>query len=56
VLAAHAATIRRLEDQLHGMGITPVTGAGPSGLGRTPSPPPTDPVTRDWFFDGPPST
>uniref|UniRef100_A0A2N9GJI2 Aminotransferase-like plant mobile domain-containing protein n=1 Tax=Fagus sylvatica TaxID=28930 RepID=A0A2N9GJI2_FAGSY len=26
-LAAHAATIRRLEDQLHGMGITPVTGS-----------------------------
>uniref|UniRef100_A0A2N9GWG2 Aminotransferase-like plant mobile domain-containing protein n=1 Tax=Fagus sylvatica TaxID=28930 RepID=A0A2N9GWG2_FAGSY len=26
-LAAQAATIRRLEDQLHGMGITPVTGA-----------------------------
>uniref|UniRef100_A0A2N9FW08 Uncharacterized protein n=1 Tax=Fagus sylvatica TaxID=28930 RepID=A0A2N9FW08_FAGSY len=43
-LAAHAATIRRLEDQLHGMGITPVTGAVPSGFGRTSSPPPTDPV------------
>jgi hypothetical protein len=55
-LAAHAATIRRLEDQLHGMGITPVTGAVPSGFGRTSSPPPTDPVSRDWFFDDPPST
>jgi hypothetical protein len=32
-LTAHVATIRRLEDQLHGMGITPVTGAGSSSLG-----------------------
>jgi hypothetical protein len=55
-LAAQAATIRRLEDQLQGMGITPVTGAGPSGFGRTSSPPPTDPVSQDWFFDDPPST
>uniref|UniRef100_A0A2N9FJ11 Aminotransferase-like plant mobile domain-containing protein n=1 Tax=Fagus sylvatica TaxID=28930 RepID=A0A2N9FJ11_FAGSY len=55
-LAAHAATIRRLEDQLHGMGITPVTGAGPSGLGQTSSSPPRDPVSRDWFFDDPPSS
>uniref|UniRef100_A0A2N9IGM1 Aminotransferase-like plant mobile domain-containing protein n=1 Tax=Fagus sylvatica TaxID=28930 RepID=A0A2N9IGM1_FAGSY len=31
-------------------------GAGPSGFGQTSSPPPTDPVTRDWFFDDPPST
>uniref|UniRef100_A0A2N9GMD8 Aminotransferase-like plant mobile domain-containing protein n=1 Tax=Fagus sylvatica TaxID=28930 RepID=A0A2N9GMD8_FAGSY len=55
-LAAHVATIRRLEDQLHGMGITPVTGAGPSGLGQTSSSPPRDPVSRDWFFDDPPSS
>ena len=55
-LAAHAATIRRLEDQLHGMGITPVTGVGSSGLGQTSSSPPPDPVSRDWFFDDPPST
>jgi hypothetical protein len=55
-LAAQEATIRRLEDQLQGMGITPVTGAGPSGFGRTSSPPPTNPVSRDWFFDDPPST
>uniref|UniRef100_A0A2N9IJU5 Aminotransferase-like plant mobile domain-containing protein n=1 Tax=Fagus sylvatica TaxID=28930 RepID=A0A2N9IJU5_FAGSY len=45
----------RLEDQLHGMGITPVTGAGSSGLGQTSSSPPPDPVSRDWFFDDPPS-
>uniref|UniRef100_A0A2N9HRE7 Aminotransferase-like plant mobile domain-containing protein n=1 Tax=Fagus sylvatica TaxID=28930 RepID=A0A2N9HRE7_FAGSY len=37
VLTAHVETIRRLEDQLHGMGITPVTGAGSSGLGQTSS-------------------
>jgi hypothetical protein len=54
-LAAQAATIRRLEDQLHGMGITPVTGAGSSGLGQPSSSPPRDPVSRDWFFDDPPS-
>jgi hypothetical protein len=54
-LTAHVATIRRLEDQLHGMGITPVTGAGSSGLGQTSSSPPPDPVSRDWFFDDPPS-
>uniref|UniRef100_A0A2N9H378 Aminotransferase-like plant mobile domain-containing protein n=1 Tax=Fagus sylvatica TaxID=28930 RepID=A0A2N9H378_FAGSY len=52
-LAAQAATIRRLEDQLHGMGITPVTGADPSGLGQPSSSPPRDPVSRDWFFDDP---
>uniref|UniRef100_A0A2N9EX88 Aminotransferase-like plant mobile domain-containing protein n=1 Tax=Fagus sylvatica TaxID=28930 RepID=A0A2N9EX88_FAGSY len=53
VLTAHVETIRRLEDQLHGMGITPVTGAGSSGLGQTSSSPPPDPVSRDWFFDDP---
>uniref|UniRef100_A0A2N9HN70 Aminotransferase-like plant mobile domain-containing protein n=1 Tax=Fagus sylvatica TaxID=28930 RepID=A0A2N9HN70_FAGSY len=52
-LAAQAATVRRLEDQLHGMGITPVTGADPSGLGQPSSSPPRDPVSRDWFFDDP---
>uniref|UniRef100_A0A2N9F3T2 Uncharacterized protein n=1 Tax=Fagus sylvatica TaxID=28930 RepID=A0A2N9F3T2_FAGSY len=45
-LTAHVETIRRLEDQLHGMGITPVTGAGSSGLGQTSSSPPPDPVSR----------
>uniref|UniRef100_A0A2N9J8G6 Aminotransferase-like plant mobile domain-containing protein n=1 Tax=Fagus sylvatica TaxID=28930 RepID=A0A2N9J8G6_FAGSY len=53
VLTAHVETIRRLEDQLHGMGITPVTGAGSSGLGQTSSSPPPDPVSREWFFDDP---
>uniref|UniRef100_A0A2N9H3H1 Aminotransferase-like plant mobile domain-containing protein n=1 Tax=Fagus sylvatica TaxID=28930 RepID=A0A2N9H3H1_FAGSY len=53
MLTAHVETIRRLEDQLHGMGITPVTGAGSSGLGQTSSSPPPDPVSRDWFFDDP---
>uniref|UniRef100_A0A2N9F8D0 Aminotransferase-like plant mobile domain-containing protein n=1 Tax=Fagus sylvatica TaxID=28930 RepID=A0A2N9F8D0_FAGSY len=46
---------RRLEDQLHGMGITPVTGAGSSGFGQTSTTPPPDPISRDWFFDDPPS-
>uniref|UniRef100_A0A2N9HBT5 Aminotransferase-like plant mobile domain-containing protein n=1 Tax=Fagus sylvatica TaxID=28930 RepID=A0A2N9HBT5_FAGSY len=55
VLTAHVETIRRLEDQLHGMGITPVTGAGSSGLGQTSSSPPPDPVSREWFFDDHPS-
>jgi hypothetical protein len=55
-VARLAAVVRRLEEQLQGMGITPVTGAGPSGFGQTSSPPPTDPVSRDWFFDDPPST
>uniref|UniRef100_A0A2N9H139 Aminotransferase-like plant mobile domain-containing protein n=1 Tax=Fagus sylvatica TaxID=28930 RepID=A0A2N9H139_FAGSY len=55
VQAELTQTIRRLEDQLHGMGITPVTGAGSSGLGQTSSSPPPDPVSRDWFFDDPPS-
>jgi ABC-type Na+ efflux pump permease subunit len=54
-LTAHVETIQRLEDQLHGMGITPVTGAGSSGLGQTSSSPPPDLVSRDWFFDDPPS-
>ena len=49
-------TIRRLEEQLHGMGITPVTGAGSSSFGQPSSTPPPDPVSRDWFFDDPPST
>jgi hypothetical protein len=52
-LAAQAAIIRRLEDQLHGMGITPVTGADSSSLGQPSSSPPRDPVSRDWFFDDP---
>uniref|UniRef100_A0A2N9HGJ3 Aminotransferase-like plant mobile domain-containing protein n=1 Tax=Fagus sylvatica TaxID=28930 RepID=A0A2N9HGJ3_FAGSY len=55
-LARLAATIRRLEDQLQGVGIPPVTGAGSSGLGQTSSSPPPDPVSRDWFFDDPPSS
>jgi hypothetical protein len=55
VLTAHVETIRRLEDQLHGMGITPVIGAGSSGLGQTSSSPPPDPVSREWFFDDHPS-
>jgi hypothetical protein len=55
-VARLATTVRRLEEQLQGMGIIPVTGAGPSGFGQTSSPPPTDPVSRDWFFDDPPST
>uniref|UniRef100_A0A2N9EJJ0 Aminotransferase-like plant mobile domain-containing protein n=1 Tax=Fagus sylvatica TaxID=28930 RepID=A0A2N9EJJ0_FAGSY len=55
-LAIRAATIRRLEDQLQGVGIPPVTGAGSSGFGQTSSPPPPDPVSRDWFFDDPPSS
>uniref|UniRef100_A0A2N9GCZ9 Aminotransferase-like plant mobile domain-containing protein n=1 Tax=Fagus sylvatica TaxID=28930 RepID=A0A2N9GCZ9_FAGSY len=54
-LAIRAATIRRLEEQLQGVGIPPVTGAGSSGFGQTSSPPPPDPVSRDWFFDDPPS-
>ena len=49
----HLATIRRLEDQLHSISFTPVTGS--SGLGQTSSTPPPDPVSRDWFFDDPPS-
>uniref|UniRef100_A0A2N9FPF8 Aminotransferase-like plant mobile domain-containing protein n=1 Tax=Fagus sylvatica TaxID=28930 RepID=A0A2N9FPF8_FAGSY len=53
VQAELTQTIRRLEDQLHGMGITPVTGAGSSGLGQTSSSPPPDPVSREWFFDDP---
>uniref|UniRef100_A0A2N9I6H3 Aminotransferase-like plant mobile domain-containing protein n=1 Tax=Fagus sylvatica TaxID=28930 RepID=A0A2N9I6H3_FAGSY len=50
-VARFAATVRRLEEQLQGMGITPVTGAGSSGFGQTSSTPPPDPVSRDWFFD-----
>uniref|UniRef100_A0A2N9GPJ9 Aminotransferase-like plant mobile domain-containing protein n=1 Tax=Fagus sylvatica TaxID=28930 RepID=A0A2N9GPJ9_FAGSY len=52
-LARLAAAVRRLEDQLHGMGITPVTGADLSGPGQPSSSPPRDPVSRDWFFDDP---
>uniref|UniRef100_A0A2N9EA97 Aminotransferase-like plant mobile domain-containing protein n=1 Tax=Fagus sylvatica TaxID=28930 RepID=A0A2N9EA97_FAGSY len=55
-VARLAAAVRRLEEQLQGMGIIPVTGVGSSGFGQTSSPPPTDPVSRDWFFDDPPST
>jgi hypothetical protein len=55
-LARLAAAVRRLEEQLQGMGITPVTGADPSGLGQPSSSPPRDPVSRDWFFDDPPSS
>jgi hypothetical protein len=50
-VARLAAAVRRLEDQLHGMGITPVTGADLSGPGQPSSSPPRDPVSRDWFFD-----
>uniref|UniRef100_A0A2N9FC10 Aminotransferase-like plant mobile domain-containing protein n=1 Tax=Fagus sylvatica TaxID=28930 RepID=A0A2N9FC10_FAGSY len=52
-VARFAAAVRRLEEQLQGMGITPVTGS--SGFGQTSSTPPPDPVSRDWFFDDPPS-
>jgi hypothetical protein len=55
-VARLAAAVRRLEEQLQGMGIIPVTGAGSSGFGQTSSLPPTDPVSRDWFFNDPPST
>jgi hypothetical protein len=51
-----AAAVRRLEEQLQGMGITPVTEADPSGLGQPSSSLPRDPVSRDWFFDDPPSS
>ena len=54
-LAIRAATIRRLEDQLQGVGIPPITGADSFGFGQTSSLPPPDPVSRDWFFDDPPS-
>ena len=52
-VAVLTANMRRLEDQLHSMGFTPVTGS--SGLGQTSSTPAPDPVSRDWFFDDPPS-
>jgi hypothetical protein len=55
-VARLAAAVRRLEEQLQGMGITPVTKAGPSGFGQISSSPPRDPVSRDWFFDDPPSS
>jgi hypothetical protein len=54
-LATHVATIRRLEDQLMGAGIPPLSGVGSSGFSQTSSPLPPDPVSRDWFFDDPPS-
>ena len=52
-VAVLTANMRRLEDQLHSMGFTPVTGS--SDLGQTSSTPAPDPVSRDWFFDDPPS-
>ena len=52
-LVIRAATIRRLEDQLQGVGIPLVTGVDSSGFGQTSSPPPPYPVSRDWFFDDP---
>jgi hypothetical protein len=55
-VARLAAAVRRLEEQLQGMGITLVTGADLSGLGQPSSSPPRDPVSRDWFFDDPPSS
>jgi hypothetical protein len=55
-VARLAAAVRRLEEQLQGMGITPVTGADLSGVGQPSSSPPRDPVSRDWFFDDPPSS
>jgi hypothetical protein len=54
-LATHVASIRRLEDQLLSVGIAPFTRASSSGHGQTSSPLPPDPVSRDWFFDDPPS-
>ena len=54
-VARFAATVRRLEEQLQGMGITPVTEADSSGFCQTSTTPPPDPVSRDWFFDDPPS-
>ena len=52
-LAIRAASIRRLEDQLMGVGIAPFTRASSSSHGQTSSPPSLDPVSRDWFFDDP---
>ena len=54
-LAIQAVSIRRLEDLLLSAGIAPLTGASSSGHGQTSSSPPPDPVSRDWFFDDPPS-
>uniref|UniRef100_A0A2N9FMP4 Aminotransferase-like plant mobile domain-containing protein n=1 Tax=Fagus sylvatica TaxID=28930 RepID=A0A2N9FMP4_FAGSY len=54
-LAILAASIQRLEDQLLSASIAPLTRASSSGHGQTSSPPPPDPVSRDWFFDDPPS-
>ena len=53
-VARFASTVRRLKEQLQGMGITPVTNS--SGFGQTSTTPPPDPISRDWFFDDPPST
>ena len=46
-VARLVGTVRRLEEQLQGMGITPVTGAGSSSFGQPSSTPPPDPVSRD---------
>jgi hypothetical protein len=54
-LVVRAASIQRLEDQLLSAGIALLTGASSSGHGQTSSPPLPDPVSRDWFFDDPPS-
>ena len=54
-LAIRAASIRRLEDQLLGAGIPPLTGASSSSFGQTSSPLPPDPISQYWFFDDPPS-
>ena len=55
-LAARDVSIRILEDQLLSAGIAPVTRASSSSHGQTSSPPSPDPVSRDWFFDDPPSS
>uniref|UniRef100_A0A2N9H9I5 Aminotransferase-like plant mobile domain-containing protein n=1 Tax=Fagus sylvatica TaxID=28930 RepID=A0A2N9H9I5_FAGSY len=55
-LAARDVSIQILEDQLLSAGIAPVTRASSSGHGRTSSSPSPDPVSRDLFFDDPPSS
>jgi hypothetical protein len=54
-VAIRAASIQRLEDQLMGAGIAPLNIVSSSGHVQTSSLPPPDPVSRDWFFDDPPS-